>query len=300
MLNKTNGWVLFGVLSVLLSSITLCTFVALYSDGIEERNTALSDKDNITSYLTEESAKYNKIDFQSVIDNWVNSVGGKKSIVVYDLDRDEISGIYDEHERYATASLYKLFVVYEGYMLVESGKWKADDAVGATNYTIEECLDLSIRESNSVCAETIWGMMGEKYLDGVVVNKYGLKNTTVSDFESTAEDITMIMKKYYSRMTANDDSLTVRMKDSFLNQPATEYDWRQGLPSGFSDKVKVYNKVGWEYDDVDHWNLYHDTAIIDFPGYDRHFVITVLTSGVPYQSIRKFGKLIEESFYDNV
>ena len=299
--SKTNSWVLFGVLAVLLMSVALCTFMVLFDCGTEISGGRIDvEENNSASHSTDDSNKPDKINFQPLVDDWVKSTGGEKSIMIYDLDRDEIIGTYDERKNYATASLYKLFVVYEGYRFIESGEWKADEAAGATGYTIEECLDLSIRESNSVCAETIWGTMGERYLDDIVVNNYRLSNTTVSDYESTAEDITMMMKKYFSRMAANDDDLTARMKDSFLNQPVTEYDWRQGLPSGFSNKVKVYNKVGWEYDEgADCWNLYHDTAIINFSDHDRHFIVTVLTSGVPYQSIRKFGTLIEESFRKN-
>ena len=306
-LNKTNSWVLFGVLVVLLTSTALCTFVALFSydaelkdEQTETGNNAFIDGNINMEHPSEEPAKPNKISFQPVIDDWIKSIGGEKSVMVYDLDRDEIGGIYGEQESYATTSLYKLFVVYEGYKLIGTGKWKADDGAGVTSYNIEECLDLSIRESNSICAETLWHMMGEDYLDDVVADEYGLGNTTVSDFTSTAEDVTMMMKKYYS-LFKTDDVLAIRMKDSFLNQPAAEYDWRQGLPSGFSSNVKVYNKVGWDYnEDAGYWNLYHDTAVVEFTDYDRHFVVTVLTSGVPYQSIRKFGTLFEEYFYSNV
>ena len=87
------------------------------------------------------------------------------------------------------------------------------------------------------------------------------------------------------------------MKDSFLNQPVTEYDWRQGLPSGFSDAVNVYNKVGWAYNDEGEvWDIYNDAAIIEFPEKDRHFIVVVMTNKVPYQQIRKLGTMIEEEF----
>ena len=60
-------------------------------------------------------------DFQSVIDEWVKTVGGNKSILIYDLDLDKKVAEYNIKENYNTASLYKLFVVYEGYKRVEEG-----------------------------------------------------------------------------------------------------------------------------------------------------------------------------------
>ena len=87
------------------------------------------------------------------------------------------------------------------------------------------------------------------------------------------------------------------MKDSFLNQPVTTYNWRQGLPSGFSDRVDVYNKVGWNRNDS-YWSIYDDAAILDFVSEERHFIAVVMTSGISYQSIKQFGSQIEETFYD--
>ena len=96
------------------------------------------------------------------------------------------------------------------------------------------------------------------------------------------------------------------MMDSFLNQPVTAYNWRQGLPSGFSDAVKVYNKVGWQYmiDEEDeegnvvkgHWEVYDDAAIIEFTENERHFIVVVMTSNVDFRQIRRFGTMIEEHY----
>ena len=86
-------------------------------------------------------------------------------------------------------------------------------------------------------------------------------------------------------------------QDSFLNQPTTEYNWRQGLPSGFSEKVDVYNKVGWDWNGKS-WNIYNDAAILNFRDEGRQFIVVVMTSGVRYQQIRDFGAQIEKAFYD--
>lgn len=238
-----------------------------------------------------------KIDFQPIVDEWVQSVGGNRSVLIYDLDRDEVAGEYNTKEDYGTASLYKLFVVYEGYRRLQSGEWQADEPAGSTGYTILKCLDLAIRESYSPCAETLWAKIGQSNLDGIIENDFKITNSTISKLVSNPEDIMKMMKIFYERPEITDASLVDVMKDSFLNQPTTTYNWRQGLPSGFS-KAKVYNKVGWDFNpNTNSWNIYHDAAIVEFPEQNRHFIVVVMTNQIPYQQISKLGSMIEESFY---
>ena len=242
-----------------------------------------------------EPVKPDLIDFQPVVDEWASSVSGNRSVIVYDLERDEMVGSYNTEEDYNTASLYKLFVVYEGYRRLQNGEWHADDAAGATGNTIIECLDLAIRESYSPCAETLWNYIGHVELDNIITNDFGITNSDISHLVSNPNDILRIMKLFYAHPDIADETLIARMKDSFLNQPPTTYNWRQGLPSGFSDSVNVYNKVGWDYNpDGGYWNIYHDAAIVEFPKANRHFVVIVMTNRVPFQKIRDFGSMIEE------
>ena len=238
------------------------------------------------------------ISFQPVIDSWAGSVGGNKSVVVYDLDRDEISAEYNAHEDYNTASLYKLFVVYEGYRRVFNGTWSGETTAGSTGRTILECLDLAIRESNSPCAEAFWNMLGHTELDNIVRSDFLITDSNISNLISNASDIAKMAKIIYEHKEITDEALVAKMMDSFLNQPITTYNWRQGLPSGFS-RARVYNKVGWDYNpNGGYWNIYHDAAIVEFPEENRHFIVVVMTNRVPFQKIKEFGTLLENAFYD--
>ncbi len=239
------------------------------------------------------------VDFQSVINEWVEDIGGNKSIIIYDLERDEYAGKYNTTEDYGTASLYKLFVVYEGYRRVEAGEWNGDEIVGATGYTINKCLDLAIRESYSPCAEALWAKIGHAELDTIIENDYNITNSDISHLVSNSEDIMKIMKRFYEHPDFNDAARIEAMWDSFLVQPETTYNWRQGLPSGFT-KANVYNKVGWEYNpDGGYWNIYHDAAIVNFPEDNRNFIVVVMTNRVPYQQIAKLGTMLEEYYYSS-
>ena len=249
----------------------------------------------------DEEEEIEEINFQPVVDKWAASVKGNRSVLIYDLDLDKTVGEYNIKEPYSTASLYKLFVVYEGYKRVQNGTWNGNNKAGSTGYTISKCLDLAIRESHSSCAETLWGMIGRDKLDTIIEKEWGITNSDISRLRSVSTDIMKIMKKFYMHDDITDKALLTQMWDSFLNQPKTTYNWRQGLPSGFK-KAKVYNKVGWEYNaDGKYWNIYHDAAIVKFPIEDdktRNFIVVVMTNRVDFSNIKKFGTMLEEKFYE--
>lgn len=238
-----------------------------------------------------------RIDFQPIIDEWVQTVGGNRSVLIYDLERDEIAASYNSDEKYGTASLYKLFVVYEGYRRIQNGEWNGNDTAGSTGYTILKCLDLAVRESHSPCAETLWAKIGHTELDEIIKKDFKIENSDISHLVSNPTDIMKILKIFYLHEDIKNEKLIASMKDSFLNQPTTTYNWRQGLPSGFN-KANVYNKVGWDYNpDGRYWNIYHDAAIVEFPDENRHFIVIVMTNRVPFERIRQLGTKIEETFY---
>ncbi|MBR3254277.1 hypothetical protein IKF88_00915 [Candidatus Saccharibacteria bacterium] len=237
------------------------------------------------------------INFQPTVDEWVNSIGGRKGVMIYDLDREEVVGKYNADMKFETASLYKLFVVYEGYRRVQNGLLEPNGVINWTGHSALECLDLAIRESYSPCAETLWAIIGRDELDEIVQNDFDITDVIVSNLEATPTEIMQIMKLFYEHPDITNETLIAQIQDSFLNQPTTTYDWRQGLPSGFSENVNVYNKVGWNWNE-EYWTIYDDAAILDFVNEDRHFIAVVMTSGVRYQQIRDFGAQIEKAFYD--
>ena len=282
--------VLIILIAVLVSLLFITRSAGEFGEDAESSN-EVSTTGNKTS-----KSSPAKIDFQPVVDDWANSTSGNKSIAIFDLDRNELLASYNNDKHFDTASLYKLFVVYEGYRRVQSGEWDGGELIGQTDKTILQCLDLAIRESNSTCAEAIWDMIGRKELDRVVRDEFKIKHTDTSALSSNVNDITLMMKIFYRHKQITDDKLVEQLKDSFLNQPTTEYDWRQGLPSGF-EKANVYNKVGWDYNSEEKsWNLYHDASIVEFPDDNRHFIVVVMTSHIAPNKIAELGRSIEAKY----
>ena len=307
-INKKMSWGMFALVFVTVFAVTclilLLIFRLLYVSEIDnpeivgECPSLSGEVINSNECLTDFSL-IRKIDFQSVIDDWASSVGGNAGVIVYDLMAGEVAGEYNADKKFATASIYKLFVVYAGYLKVDSGEWNGSMMAGSTGHTILQCLDLAIRESNSACAETLWGMIGRDELDEIVHTVFNLPDVYVGSLSATPREIMRMMLRFYQHTEMDDWSLISLMKDSFLNQPKTIYNWRQGLPSGFSNNALVYNKVGWEFDG-EKWIIYNDAAIVDFVDAGRTFVVVVMTNNIDYKRIVGFAKQLEESFYNSI
>ena len=296
--SKTVKYPLILIIAILSFTFTISLLKFLATKRPEVENiTVETERDNSEQIVEGSLPKLAAIDFQLVVDEWVKSTGGKKGIIIYDPEVDEVVGQYNVDQKFGTASLYKLFVVYEGYRRVQNGTLKLDENAGRTGYTVSKCLDLAIRESYSPCAETLWNMIGRDALDEIVQSDFNISNMAVSDLEATPTEVMQIMKLFYNHPDIKDKILLDKIQDSFLNQPTTEYNWRQGLPSGFSEKVDVYNKVGWDWNGKS-WNIYNDAAILNFRDEGRQFIVVVMTSGVRYQQIRDLGAQIEKAFYN--
>lgn len=244
------------------------------------------------------------ISLQPTVDSWLTTTNRQVGLMIYDLDHDRIAASYQPNRVFDVASVYKLFYVYDGYRQIASGAEKLNDYFTtstdyrAGSYTIGECLDLAIRESYNGCADPLRNSTTRSLRVQKLINDLNLERTTNLGLESTASDLTKLLKLYYD----HDDlpeSLWRRIADSMLNQPPTmvapntEYDWRQGLPSGFSNQAKVYNKVGWNWNGSS-WTTYADAAIVEFPALGRHYTVVVLTQNFPsYAPITKLGTLLE-------
>lgn len=246
------------------------------------------------------------INLQPTVNQWASSVKARIGLMIYDLDNSQIAAELNANQVFSTASIYKIFFAYIGYQDIDSGHIDPNQPFTITNdyradaYTFSECLDLIIRESYNGCADPIRNTQRLYRRVEALIDELGLTNTTNGGLSSTPADITDFLKFLYYHHDLSAESWA-SFQDSLLNQPPTKvsgegiYDWRQGLPAGFSESVTVYDKVGWSWID-NYWAVYNDAAIVEFPDLDRHYIIVLFTNNLhedPPISIQKLSAELE-------
>jgi len=232
---------------------------------------------------TEAASSFDTSAIQAVVDSWSSSLpgGSMASVVILDSNGEEVSALNPD-DKYFSASLYKLFVAYAGYQQIDT-KVAVPDEMYTQGFTRAECLDLMIRESHSPCAEKMWNELGKAELT-TLVRSYGIENTDLVNLQTTARDTGKILERILNR-----ENLSPESQSLFLDSMKTQDDkYRNGLPSGFSDEITVYNKVGWNEQQE-----YHDAAIIELAD-GRKLIVAALTSGVGTANLRKLATAIEE------
>jgi len=271
-----------GLLVLASVSIALAIFVVWATFSAPSSDTGITKNEKETAKKPDKPKNNSKPSkLQLLVDNWAKNQSYDVGIMIYDLDKKKVSAKHNVDKTFFSASLYKLFVVYEGYKRVDKGQWSLDDAFLAKKNR-GQCLNLAISKSDSSCATSLLGEIGAGNLNEIN-RKYGIKNTDVINLYTTAGDMVKILKKIWYKDNLSKKSANLLL-DSMLNQPI---DYRYGLPYGFT-KSKVYNKVGYEKD-----KYYHDAAIVVTPK-GRHYAVAVLTNSFNYHQIADLGRQIEQ------
>ena len=219
---------------------------------------------------------------QPVIDTWLTEQSGTAGIVVYDLQSDSCVGRHHEDSVFFSASIYKLFVAYEGYLAIQQGMLKG----GASSYenrNREECLDAMIRSSDSPCGQRVLAELGGSKLDEKL-KSYGIVNTSLKGLKTTAADVAVLLKKIHMRAELSAQN-TDKLLNSMLDQPAL---FRSGLPRGFRGAI-VHNKVGWN--EPLEW---HDAALVTLDG-ERSYAVVVLTRNIGCNGVTELGRRMMEA-----
>lgn len=225
---------------------------------------------------------------QQTINTWASNLGSDDvaSVVVMGNKSDILAEVNPDQE-YFTASLYKLFVAYEGYKQFDSGEVDSSE-VFLSGQTRADCIDKMIRSSDSPCAERLWSEIGKEKLTEAM-KTYGINNTSLIGLSTTATDTANMLARI-----ARGEGLEKPSQTAYLSSMKDQDSlYRRGLPSGFSANVIVYNKVGWN-EQVE----WHDASIIEFAD-GRQLIVAVLTENVGTAQISKLATLIEQSVRSN-
>lgn len=290
---------------VLFSTIGVIAIIAgfLISSAITRKTPEVAEDASSTEIEKEAKVESSTpfINLQEVVDEWIAATNAEVGLMIYDLDNEQIAAEYNAEEVFGVASIYKLFFVYAGYQQIDAKEIDADEYFVTTydyradDYSLGECLDLMIRESYNGCADLMHDSPTWQRQAVQLIERLELEGTTELGLYSTAEDLIELLKLYWTHPDLSESSWQ-KISDSMLDQPATDispgvvYDWRQGLPSGFS-KAKVYDKVGWAWNGSS-WDTYADVAFIELD--DHHYAAVVLTSGIRDPDVTTFRQLGEK------
>ena len=300
---EKKSWIRTALDVLIIVCVAVLTFAVFKLTSVKSENQEKNNPD-VVEGNNDDDEDDGKINLNPVIGAWMSSTmkDTKQAVAIYDLDNDKMVGELNINETFPMESLYKLPVVFEGYKRVDNGSLDGD-AESAGGHTVRQCLDLAIRESNSACAEDILAKLGgEAQMDAIVQRDWGLQKTSISNLETTADDMIRMLKRVFEHKDLSQTSWK-QLQDSMLNQPPVENqelcngacDFRQGLPAGFTQGTKVYDKVGWRLNGT-MWMSYNDTALLEFPDDNRNFAIVILTQlYASSDKISELGKLTEEA-----
>lgn len=235
----------------------------------------------VVEKVVEEPAVFDTEKLQVAIDDWSSGLDSEDSASVVLMDEDSnVVASYNPDQEYFTASIYKLFVAYEGYRAVDNGQFELNETyLGGS--TRAECLDLMIRESDSPCAEKMWNELGKEEITDKIID-YGIKNTSLVGLSTTALDSALITSRIM-----RGEGLSEPSKLAFHESMKTQI-FRDTLNKGFSTDITVYNKIGFNQQ-VE----YHDVGFIELQD-GRRLVVSVLTSGVGTKKIVELATELEQ------
>lgn len=300
----TKNWLKLIVIFCTAFGLTLVgamTVKTYYHHRDGETSTETSEADNpatdepIVTTPAEVSPKPQFISLQPVVDTWA-AENPNTSVLIYDLDNEMIAGEYNADAVREIASIYKLFYVYDGYLRLSAGLDDPNEIITNVpakggDLTLTTCLDLMVRESYNPCADPIRADPARTARVNAIIDSLGLNETSNAGLNSSARNITTLMQTLWQHEGIN-EVYWQQFMDSMLNQPKTTYDWRQGLPAGFSNAVQVYDKVGWYSPDGYHWSYFNDAAFVVFPSENRHYiVICFIKNGFPSAARALAGQL---------
>lgn len=236
----------------------------------------VESKETPTEPESKPKPDFNKTAIQKAVDQWVGSHKGTYGVMVTTQTGNSIAD-HNGDKSFFAASIYKLYVAYEGYRKIDDGTHKLNQPY-LGKWTRGECLDKMIRESHSPCAEKLWGELGHESLDAKM-QTYGLTNTSMTSISTTPKDAAVMLARIQTGEGLRDSS----RKKLLASMKAQIYD--DALKTGFAQQT-VYDKVGFR-DLVE----YHDVGIVKFKD-GRVLIVAVFTEKAGTRNIAGLGQAI--------
>jgi beta-lactamase class A len=221
------------------------------------------------------------------VEDALSGPNGIYAIVVKDLNR-ALTYTRNENHVFATASLYKLWVMIETYQQIAAGRFTEDTRIhrtveeidkavgivsepairqmGSFDMSMKEALERMITVSHNYAAYLLIHNIGSENLKLFVEsNQFTRSNTGLSP-KSTASDLAALLEKLYKGELGTPEH-TQKMLDLLAAQTRNEI-----IPKYLPKNVKVMHKTG------ELGRVKHDVGIVSAPKGDYIIVLMSNTS----------------------
>lgn len=221
---------------------------------------------------------------QTLLESEANKLPGRYGVVIKNLNTNTIYKL-NENDIFATASLYKLAIMYKTYDLLEKGELKKDELLPESTLTVNKALTAMITYSDNDSALLLAQAIGWDKINSFIKNQgitgFNLVNNDLP--ETSAMAIEQILEKIYNN-TAVSASASSEMKLLLFGQQINDR-----IPKYFPDNIKVAHKTG-ELD-----NYRNDAGII--LGTKSQYIFVFLSeTPAPGDAVENIAKLSKTMF----
>lgn len=222
---------------------------------------------------------------QQKIINWANDQSGDYAISVRELDGNKRIANLNAFDKMTLASTYKLFLAFAVYHEVEEGNLKINSKMNGGN-TVKKCIEKMIVYSDNPCGKDLGFLIGWKRAEEIL-NKAGINNVKLDSFtgEELDEDMSGTSQAHSKLLQLIHTGNFISKKHS---QDLIEYmedqRWRERIPAGVPNDVKVADKPGFWLD------IQNDAGIVYGP--KSTYILVVLSSGGKADDIAELSEII--------
>jgi beta-lactamase class A len=167
---------------------------------------------------------------------WISQQPGSFSVVVQNQENQETLVDISGDKQFFGASVYKLYAAYAAFLMIDSGKWKAETEA-LPGKSIGTCIKLMIINSDNDCGQAIARKYGYNPLNKLF-RDLGLKNTELNGLMFTAKDSVKLLNAI-----SFEERLSAASRQKLIGYMKSQV-YRQGIPRGFAG-AEVADKVGF-------------------------------------------------------
>lgn len=272
---------------IAIAILIIATFGILLwkSSANTQTNQQPTPKKQSTQTKPKEKPKPPFIDLQPTIDAWANAQSADFGITVYDVAHNKTAGEFQPDKQFLMASVVKLYIAYLTLQDFQTGD-QDPDSPAIQGYTKKECVYRMVHSSDNPCGDTMYDIMTPRAATSRL-QAYGLSNTQITSYKTTAQDITTFLLRLHQKQDLNQENT------DFLLDAMRTQTYRQGLPKGMPD-AEVANKVAFYGN-----HLWHDVGIVTLPNKRVYMVSIFGYQGSNSALIADFGETIYTKLQEN-